>query len=92
MAEISGKCTAATVTAKQRNDERIAMTAATVGANRTRRLRADRARQVADVLRQQVVRGDFADGSLPHEHLLMAEFDSSATRFARHWTSCARKG
>ena len=30
-----------------------------------RRLRADRARRVADVLRQQVVRGAFGTGALP---------------------------
>jgi GntR family transcriptional regulator len=41
-----------------------------------RRLRADRARQVADVLRQQVVRGAFGD-ALPDERVLAAEFAAS---------------
>ncbi|MQY02524.1 GntR family transcriptional regulator [Actinomadura macrotermitis] len=43
-----------------------------------RRLRADRARQVADVLRRRVLDGDFADGALPAETALVAEF--AATR------------
>lgn len=42
-----------------------------------RRLRADRARQVADVLHQQVIRGAFAAGVLPDERLLAAEFATS---------------
>ncbi|GDY29067.1 GntR family transcriptional regulator [Gandjariella thermophila] len=42
-----------------------------------RRPRADRARQVADVLRQQVVRGAFGTGALPDERLLATEFAAS---------------
>jgi GntR family transcriptional regulator len=42
-----------------------------------RRSRADRARQVADVLRRQVLQGAFADGSLPSEENLAAEFATS---------------
>jgi GntR family transcriptional regulator len=42
-----------------------------------RRSRADRARQVADVLRRQVLRGAFADGLLPSEENLAAEFTTS---------------
>ncbi|WP_344897270.1 GntR family transcriptional regulator [Actinomadura meridiana] len=42
-----------------------------------RRLRADRARQVADVLRRQVLFGGFADGALPSEPELMIEFGTS---------------
>ncbi|MEV8098515.1 GntR family transcriptional regulator [Kitasatospora sp. NPDC085879] len=42
-----------------------------------RRLRADRARQVADVLRRQVLAGVFAAGALPHEERLAEEFGES---------------
>lgn len=42
-----------------------------------RRRRADRARQVADVLRRQVLQGAFADGLLPSEENLAAEFTTS---------------
>ncbi|GHJ42938.1 putative GntR-family transcriptional regulator [Catellatospora sp. TT07R-123] len=40
----------------------------------SRRRRTDRARQVADVLRHQIVAGGFADGALPGEDDLGAEF------------------
>jgi GntR family transcriptional regulator len=39
-----------------------------------RRRRADRARQVADVLRRQVLQGTFPDGLLPDEGSLSQEF------------------
>ncbi|MGW8398269.1 GntR family transcriptional regulator [Streptomyces lydicus] len=39
--------------------------------------RADRARRVANVLRGQVLRGAFADGVLPDERALVAEFGTS---------------
>ncbi|MFD9596733.1 GntR family transcriptional regulator [Kitasatospora sp. NPDC059973] len=42
-----------------------------------RRPRADRARQVADVLRQQVLSEVFKDGPLPHEDQLAEEFGES---------------
>ncbi|MCG6498297.1 GntR family transcriptional regulator [Kitasatospora sp. A2-31] len=42
-----------------------------------RRLRADRARQVADVLRRQVLSDAFKDGPLPHEDRLAEEFAAS---------------
>ncbi|WUH96529.1 GntR family transcriptional regulator [Spirillospora sp. NBC_00431] len=42
-----------------------------------RRLRADRARQVADVLRRQVLYGDFRSGALPAEAELVREFGTS---------------
>jgi GntR family transcriptional regulator len=42
-----------------------------------RRLRADRARQAADVIRQQVVQRAFPDGVLPDERFLAAEFSVS---------------
>lgn len=42
-----------------------------------RRRRADRARQVADLLRRQVLHGGFPDGVLPAETRLMAEFGTS---------------
>ncbi|MHA6630936.1 GntR family transcriptional regulator [Pseudonocardia sichuanensis] len=41
------------------------------------RPRAQRAREVADVLRHQVVGGRFADGLLPDEHSLGTQFDAS---------------
>lgn len=42
-----------------------------------RRLRADRARQVADVLRRQVLYGEFRSGELPPESDLAREFGAS---------------
>ncbi|MEV7176402.1 GntR family transcriptional regulator [Kitasatospora sp. NPDC093679] len=42
-----------------------------------RRPRADRARQVADVLRRQVLAGVFTGGALPHEERLAEEFGES---------------
>ncbi|HEY8479039.1 MAG TPA: GntR family transcriptional regulator [Spirillospora sp.] len=42
-----------------------------------RRLRADRARQVADVLRRQVLYGEFRSGELPPESDLVREFGAS---------------
>jgi GntR family transcriptional regulator len=42
-----------------------------------RRRRADRARQVADVLRRQVLHGAFGDGLLPGEATLAKEFGAS---------------
>lgn len=42
-----------------------------------RRLRADRARQVADVLRRQVLYGEFRSGVLPAESELVREFGTS---------------
>jgi GntR family transcriptional regulator len=42
-----------------------------------RRRRADRARQVADVLRRQVLQGAFPDGLLPDEASLSKEFGAS---------------
>ncbi|HEY4456171.1 MAG TPA: GntR family transcriptional regulator [Pseudonocardiaceae bacterium] len=53
------------------------MTAAPIESGPVRRTRADRARQVADVLRQQVVHGAFPDGVLPEERLLVGEFGVS---------------
>lgn len=52
--------------------------APTVAAQRTRRrLRADRARQLADLLRRQLLTGGFAGGTLPHETTLATEYRSS---------------
>ncbi|GAA1415325.1 GntR family transcriptional regulator [Streptomyces thermospinosisporus] len=52
--------------------------ATTVAAHRTRRrLRADRARQLADLLRHQLLSGVFADGVLPHESVLAADYGAS---------------
>ncbi|MBW4718863.1 GntR family transcriptional regulator [Saccharothrix obliqua] len=42
-----------------------------------RRLRADRARQAADVIRRQVVDRAYPDGVLPDEHFLAVEFATS---------------
>lgn len=48
--------------------------ATTVAAHRARRqLRADRARQLADLLRHQLLSGAFPDGTLPHESTLADE-------------------
>jgi len=48
-----------------------------VALTRVRRLRADRARQVADVLRAQILRGDYPHRTLPDERALMLEFGES---------------
>ncbi|MEU6736629.1 GntR family transcriptional regulator [Streptomyces physcomitrii] len=50
--------------------------ARTVAAHR-RRLRADRARQLADLLRRQVLSGGFPDGTLPHEAALAGDYGAS---------------
>ncbi|NUT42118.1 MAG: GntR family transcriptional regulator [Thermoactinospora sp.] len=42
-----------------------------------RRRRADRARQVADLLRRQIIQGNFPLGQQPHEASLAREFDTS---------------
>lgn len=41
------------------------------------RLRADRARQLADLLRHQVLGGLFPDGVLPHEEVIGADYGVS---------------
>ncbi|WP_424849235.1 GntR family transcriptional regulator [Streptomyces sp. SAI-129] len=52
--------------------------ATTVAAHRTRRrLRADRARQLADLLRRQLLDDAFPDGTLPHEDALAADYDTT---------------
>ncbi|MFF9277953.1 GntR family transcriptional regulator [Streptomyces griseosporeus] len=52
--------------------------APTVAAHRARRrLRADRARQLADLLRRQLLTGAFAAGTLPHESTLAADYRAS---------------
>ncbi|MFJ9117281.1 GntR family transcriptional regulator [Streptomyces sp. NPDC102394] len=52
--------------------------ASTVAAHRARRrLRADRARQLADLLRHQVLGGAFPEGPLPHESVLAADYRAS---------------
>ena len=49
--------------------------ATTVAAHRARRrLRADRARQLADPLRRLLLTGAFPDGVLPHESTLATEY------------------
>ncbi|MFI0899113.1 GntR family transcriptional regulator [Streptomyces sp. NPDC020983] len=50
---------------------------APVAAARRRRLRADQARQLADLLRRQVLAQGFGDGVLPHEDALVAEYGVS---------------
>ncbi|MEU1200720.1 GntR family transcriptional regulator [Streptomyces sp. NPDC005813] len=50
---------------------------ATTVAARRRRLRADRARQLADLLRRQVLTGGYPDGSLPHEAALGTDYRAS---------------
>ncbi|MHC3474749.1 GntR family transcriptional regulator [Streptomyces sp. 7R007] len=50
----------------------------TVAAHRARRrLRADRARQLADLLRHQLLAGRFPEGALPHETILAADYSAS---------------
>jgi GntR family transcriptional regulator len=46
-------------------------------ATRDRRPRADQARQLADLLRRQVLGGAFGGGALPHEDKLVAEYGVS---------------
>jgi len=53
------------------------MTSSIASGSGPRRSRADRARQVADVLHQQVISGAFGTGVLPDERLLAAEFGAS---------------
>ncbi|MCQ4208356.1 MULTISPECIES: GntR family transcriptional regulator [Streptomyces] len=50
---------------------------ATTVAARRRRLRADQARQLADLLRHQILTGRFPDGVLPHEESIGADFRAS---------------
>lgn len=52
--------------------------ATTVAAHRARRrLRADRARQLADLLRHQILSGAFPTGTLPHESTIANDYDAS---------------
>ncbi|MEU0462358.1 hypothetical protein, partial [Micrococcus luteus] len=52
--------------------------ATTVAAHRTRRrLRADRARQLADLLRRQLLDDAYPDGTLPHEDALAADYGAT---------------
>ncbi|EFL34158.1 GntR family transcriptional regulator, partial [Streptomyces viridochromogenes DSM 40736] len=64
--------------------------ATTVAAHRARRrLRADRARQLADLLRRQLLADAFPDGTLPLESTLGDPTTApAATRSARHSTCC----
>lgn len=48
-----------------------------VAAARRRRLRADHARQLADLLRHQVLGGGFPSGVLPHEEVIGADYGMS---------------
>ncbi|MFI7010512.1 GntR family transcriptional regulator [Streptomyces sp. NPDC050145] len=50
---------------------------ATTVAARRRRLRADQARQLADLLRHQILAGRFPDGTLPHEESIGADYRAS---------------
>ncbi|WP_327698389.1 MULTISPECIES: GntR family transcriptional regulator [unclassified Streptomyces] len=50
---------------------------APVAAARRRRLRADRARQLADLLRHQLLTEGFPDGVLPHEDAIGADYGAS---------------
>ena len=60
---------------------------------RTRRLRADRARQVADVLRRQVLHGLVGDGlAAVGERRSRTSSGSPATPSARRWTCSAPRG
>ncbi|MGW1801431.1 GntR family transcriptional regulator [Streptomyces sp. NPDC001984] len=58
--------------------DHVGQGATTVAAHRARRrLRADRARQLADLLRHQLLAGEFPDGALPHETTLAADYSAS---------------
>jgi GntR family transcriptional regulator len=57
--------------------ERTREHAAPVSAARRRRLRADQARQLADLLRRQVLTGCFPDGVLPLEDVIGADYRMS---------------
>lgn len=57
-----------------------------------RRRRADRARQVADVLRRQVLHGTFPDGLLPSEEALAAEFAASRNAVRDALSALAAEG
>ncbi|KPC60305.1 GntR family transcriptional regulator [Streptomyces chattanoogensis] len=57
--------------------ERTRQHAGPVAAARRRRLRADRARQLADLLRHQILGGRFPGGVLPHEDMIAAEYGAS---------------
>ncbi|WP_053135408.1 GntR family transcriptional regulator [Streptomyces ambofaciens] len=62
----------------ERLRDHVGQGATTVAAHRTRRrLRADRARQLADLLRRQLLTDAFPDGALPHEDALAAEYDAT---------------
>jgi GntR family transcriptional regulator len=51
--------------------------ATTVAARARRRLRADQARQLADLLRHQLLTDGFPDGTLPHETTLAVDYRAS---------------
>ncbi|MFK4100940.1 GntR family transcriptional regulator [Streptomyces sp. NPDC019531] len=51
--------------------------ATTVAARARRRLRADQARQLADLLRHQLLTGGFESGTLPHETTLATDYRAS---------------
>ncbi|MEV5726304.1 MULTISPECIES: GntR family transcriptional regulator [Streptomyces] len=58
--------------------DHVGQGAPTVAAHRTRRrLRADQARQLADVLRRQLLTGGFPAGALPHESALATDYRAS---------------
>ncbi|KUO05028.1 GntR family transcriptional regulator [Streptomyces caeruleatus] len=57
--------------------ERTREHTAPLAAARRRRLRADRARQLADLLRHLVLTRGFPGGALPHEDVLAAEYQVS---------------
>ncbi|MFF5477452.1 GntR family transcriptional regulator [Streptomyces sp. NPDC012935] len=57
--------------------ERTREHTAPLAAARRRRLRADRARQLADLLRHLVLTGGFPSGVLPHEDVLAADYQVS---------------
>jgi GntR family transcriptional regulator len=57
--------------------ERTRQHTSPVAAARRRRLRADRARQLADLLRHQVLAGGFPSGVLPHEDVIGADHGAS---------------
>lgn len=69
--------TAMSPASRLRGQRGAPQTSPTAAAVRRRRLRADRARQLADLLRYEVLGGSYPDGALPHESALCADYGTS---------------
>lgn len=78
-------------TQRRRQQQGADPTSPTTAAARRRRLRADQARQLADLLRHQVLGGAFPDVALPHESALCADYLASRNT-VRHALDLLRQG